>query len=71
MVKKPHALIDYLLKRFSIKSDAKLAEIMELRPPVLSKIRHGEMSVTPGFILNIHETFDIPIKEIKQIANVK
>ena len=67
----PNALIDHLITRFNIRTDAALAKMMELQPPTISKMRHGKMSLTPSFILKVHDTFDIPIKEIKQIADVR
>jgi plasmid maintenance system antidote protein VapI len=64
-------LLDHLIKQFGLHKDAALARELQVSPPVLSKIRHGKMSITPAFILRVHETFDIPIKEIKKLANVK
>ena len=52
-------------------TDAELARMMKLQPPTISKMRHGKMSLTPSFILKVHDTFDIPIKEIKKIADVR
>ena len=71
MREQSNALIDYLLERFNLGTDAALARMMELQPPVISKMRHGKMSLTPSFILKVHDTFDIPVKEIKQIADVR
>jgi plasmid maintenance system antidote protein VapI len=71
MREQSNALIDYLLERFNLGTDAALARMMELQPPVISKMRHGKMSLTPSFILRVHDTFDIPIKEIKKIADVR
>lgn len=70
MREQSNALIDHLLERFNLGTDAALARMMELQPPVISKMRHGKMSLTPSFILKVHDTFDIPVKEIKQIADV-
>jgi plasmid maintenance system antidote protein VapI len=63
-------LLDYLMVKFNFRRDVELAKTLRVNPPVLSKIRHGKMSITPFFILRVHETFDIPVKEIKKIANV-
>jgi plasmid maintenance system antidote protein VapI len=70
MQKQSNALIDYLLERFTLGTDAELARLMKLQPPTISKMRHGKMSLTPSFILKVHDTFDIPVKEIKKIADV-
>jgi plasmid maintenance system antidote protein VapI len=71
MREKSNALIDYLLERFTLGTDSELARLMKLQPPTISKMRHGKMSLTPSFILKVHDTFDIPVKEIKQIADVR
>jgi plasmid maintenance system antidote protein VapI len=63
-------LLDYLLKQFDLRRDVDLARALQVNQPLLSKIRHGTISITPSFILKVHETFDIPVKEIKKLANV-
>jgi plasmid maintenance system antidote protein VapI len=62
-------LIDHLLSQYSIKNDAALAKLLGVHPPTISKMRHGHMPLTPAFILKVHEAFDMPIKQIKQIAH--
>lgn len=58
-------LLDFLKEKFKIKNDRHLALALGIQPPAISKIRNGNMSITADFILKVHETFDIPIKEIK------
>lgn len=60
-------LLDFLKKKFEIKNDRQLALAMGVRAPAISKIRNGRSSITADFILKVHETFDIPIKEIKAL----
>ena len=61
-------LIDHILSQYSVKNDAALAKLIGVHPPTISKMRHGRMPLTPAFILKVHETFDMPVKEIKRIA---
>jgi len=58
-------LLDFLKEKFNIKNDRQLAIMLGCQQPKLSKIRNGHSSVTPDFILKVHETFDIPVKDIK------
>lgn len=58
-------LLDFLKKQFDIKNDRQLALAMGVRAPAISKIRNGHTTITADFILKVHETFDIPIKDIK------
>jgi plasmid maintenance system antidote protein VapI len=66
--RKPHRLLDYLLDRFDLRSDRELAIELEVRSPVLSKIRHGHAEVTANFILAVHDAFGMEIREIKALA---
>ena len=63
-------LIDQLINVANLRSDAALAKILGVHPPTISKLRHGHVNLTPSVILKIHEAFDIPIKQIKRMANV-
>lgn len=60
-------LLDLLLARHDIKNDAALSRALDVAPPVISKIRHHHLSVSPGIILKIHEAFDMPVKEIRAV----
>jgi len=60
-------LLDFLKEKFNIKNDRHLALVLGVRAPAISKIRNGHTSITPAFILVVHETFDIPVKEIKAL----
>ena len=61
-------LLDYLRREYKLRSDAALAERLEISPPVISKLRTGRTNLTPSIILRIHDAFDIPIAKIKRIA---
>lgn len=65
-----NSLLDALLQQQELKNDAALAKRLRVAPPIISKIRHGRLHVTPTLILNIHETFQMPVAEIRQIGNV-
>jgi predicted transcriptional regulator len=63
---KPHRLFDFLIERFGIKSDYQLAQLLEVGPSAVSKFRSGR-PVTANLILKVHETFEVPIKDIKAL----
>lgn len=65
----PHALIDAVLTRQKLANDAALAIALAVAPPVLSKVRHGKLAVGPSLILRLHETFGMPVKEIRALAS--
>lgn len=62
-------LLDVLLHRHELKTDAALAKTLRVAPPIISKLRHGKQELTPTLILNIHETFAMPVAEIRHIGN--
>ena len=58
-------LLDFLKEKFNLKNDRQLALALGVHAPAISKIRHGYMNISADFILKVHETFDIPVKDIK------
>lgn len=58
-------LFDQLLATHQIKNDAALSRLLDVMPPVLSKARHGKLPVGASLMIKIHETFDMPIRDIK------
>jgi hypothetical protein len=66
--RKNHPLLDYLLKTYKIKNDAQLSKALNVLPPVISKIRNRKYPVSAVMILEIHEQFEMPVKQIKALA---
>jgi len=61
-------LIDHLRREYKFRTDADLAKQIGVKPPAISKLRHGTSALTPAIILKIHEAFNMPVKEIRRIA---
>jgi len=68
-VERNNALIDVLIKTMSLKNDAALSRVLEVAPPVISKIRHGRLEFGPTLLINAHEESALSIKELKSILN--
>lgn len=62
-----HPLLDALIAENCLKNDAALSRMLEVKPPVLSKIRHGRLPFGPSLILRTHDVFDMPIKTIRAL----
>ena len=60
-------LLDAVKERYAIKNDAELSRKLDVPPPTISKIRSGKVNVSADMILRIHETFDMPVKEIREL----
>jgi len=62
-------LIDALIIRMDLKNDAKLSKLLELAPPVISKLRSGKLKLGATVIIRIHEKTGMSVKEIKSYMN--
>ncbi len=63
----PNALFDILIDRFGLKYDAALAGMLEVAPPVISKIRHLKMAIGATLLLRIHDVTDLSIRELRAL----
>lgn len=61
-------LLDYLLEKFEIKNDRQLGVRLGVKQPIISRIRNGKAQVSADMILKIHETFEVPVKDIKALC---
>lgn len=65
---KVNHLLDCVIEKFGLKNDAALSRALCVPPPVVSKLRHGRISLGPSIILNLHETFAIPVAHIRDYS---
>ena len=59
---RPGAL-DHLKNEHGIKTDAELAERLQLSTPLLSQMRTGHRGVGPAFIVGALKAFGIPVED--------
>lgn len=64
----PHLLIDTILVQQRLKNDAALCRALEVRPATISKIRNGINRLSPEIVLRLHETFGIPVSDIRSLS---
>lgn len=60
-------LLDALIKRQNLKNDAALCRALKIAPPTISKAR-ARNSISAEMLVNMHETFDMPTKEIRRLG---
>lgn len=60
-------LLDAVIERLNLRSDAALCRRIETLPPVISKIRHGRLPLGPALMIRMHEVSGIPIREMRRI----
>jgi len=59
--------INKVIKAAGVKNDAGLARLLEVAPPVISKIRHNRLPVGATLAIAITEETDLSITDIKAI----
>jgi hypothetical protein len=60
-----NAFIDTVIKHAEVKNDAALCRLLDVAPPVISKIRHGHIGVSGDLKIIIHEKTGISIADIQ------
>lgn len=64
----PNKLLDTLIEKLNLKNDAELCRLLEVQPPIISKIRHGKLAVGATILLRMHEKSDISIRDLKELS---
>ena len=65
----PNPLLDALIDKLKLKNDAELCRVLEVQPPIISKIRHRKLNVGATILLRMHEKSNIPIRELKELSS--
>ena len=63
----PNHLLDAVIKHVGLKNDAALSRMLEVAPPVISKVRHGHLPVGATLLLRMHEISDLSIRELRSL----
>ncbi len=61
-------LLDHLIEQHKLKNDAALSRFLEVKPPVISKLRHRKMALGATLMVRIHEVTGMSIRDIKAAA---
>ena len=63
----PNYLLDEIIRKLDLKNDAALARILEVAPPVISKIRHHTLPIGATILIRMHEVTDFSIRELREM----
>jgi hypothetical protein len=58
-------LLNALIQHFGIKNDAALARVLELAPPMISKLRGQVLPISAFVLIRMHEVSGISIVELR------
>lgn len=61
----PNKLLTSVLAKLELKNDAALSRVLEVAPPVLSKVRHGRLPVGASLLIRMHEVTNLSIQELR------
>lgn len=63
----PNHLLDTLMVRLRVKSDAALARALCIPASTISKVRHRQMAVNSSLLLAAHEATEMSIRELRTL----
>jgi hypothetical protein len=63
----PNILLDALIEKLKLKNDAALSRLLEVAPPVISKLRHGALPIGPTMLIRMHEVSDMNIRDMRAL----
>lgn len=61
----PDRLFNVLIMNFHVKNDTALARMLEVSPPMISKIRHRKKALGASLLIRIHEVCGLEIGELQ------
>lgn len=63
----PNRVLDAIIAKLRLKNDAALSRVLEVAPPVISKIRHNTLPIGATLLLRMHEESDFSIRELRAL----
>ena len=63
----PNRILDAIIHKLKLKNDAALSRVLEVAPPVISKIRHNALPIGATILLRMHEVSDFSIRELRAL----
>lgn len=61
----PDRLLDALRDNLYLKNDAALSRMLQIAPPVISKIRHRRLQVSAAVLIRMHEVSGLNISDLR------
>lgn len=67
----PAKLLDTMHERLQLKNDAALARLLQLPPPVISKLRLRQASITAAILIRMHDITGWSISDMRSLMGIK
>jgi hypothetical protein len=63
----PSHLLDILLGKLQLRNDAALSRMLEVAPPMISKIRHRRVPFGASLLIRMHEVTGLSIRDLRDL----
>ena len=63
----PNHMLESLIDQLHLKNDAALSRVLEVSPPVISKIRHRRLPVSASLLIRMHEVCGLSIQDLRHL----
>ena len=63
----PNRVLDAIMQKLKLKNDAALSRVLDVAPPVISKIRHHVLPIGATILLRMHDVSDFSIRELRAL----
>lgn len=67
---KPEVLLDELIDRFKFRNDSKLAKILEISSPAMSRMRNKKLAIGGETLIKIYDRTGMDIDESRSLAGI-
>lgn len=64
-------LFSTIKREYGLRFDAELARFLRVSTPTISRLRSGDMELTAGVILRIHELTGMPVQTIRELSGCR
>lgn len=61
----PNRLLNLLVQKMQLKNDAALSRMLEVAPPIISKIRHHHLPVSASLLIRMHEATGLTVGDLR------
>jgi plasmid maintenance system antidote protein VapI len=70
MTQDANNLLDTVIEHLNLKNDAALSRVLDVAPPVISKLRHGKLPVSALLLLRLHDATGLPVNTLRGWAGL-
>jgi plasmid maintenance system antidote protein VapI len=68
---RPDHLLDMLMEKADLSTDAELAKKLQVKRAMISHIRHKRLKIGAGLLLRMHDVFGHSIQTLREWAGIE